>query len=85
MKPANFGYFSRFVRWGMPLISFCFIAYLNIQYFLYFGGNEQVLGWYGLRGCKWSRRHGELRTFPVSHAGRPAGLRRNIPDNPAEC
>jgi hypothetical protein len=28
--------------------------------FPYFGGNEQVLGWYGLRGCKWSRRHGEL-------------------------
>jgi len=36
-------------------VPFCVIAYLNIQYFLYFGGNEQVLGWYELRGCKWSR------------------------------
>src|SRR6266568_9028257 len=44
-------------RWGMPhrTVSFCVIAYLNIQYFLYFGGNEQVLGWYELRGSKWSR------------------------------
>src|SRR5207245_11714830 len=41
-------------RWGMPhrTVPFCVIAYLNIQYFLYFGGNEQVLGWYELRGSK---------------------------------
>src|SRR5436190_17875870 len=58
--------------------SFCVIACLNIQYFLYFGGIEQVLGWWELRGYKRSRRHGEVRTLLVSHAGPLPGLRRSI-------
>ncbi len=36
-------------------------------------------------GYKRSRRHGEVRTLLVSHAGRLAGLPRNVPDNPADC